>query len=78
MTSPGQIKKTHVLAEEGQKISGRNSPLVENNESLTDTVKQLKEKNQQLAEKFERFEALVQKISATEGKPHRDNSVLYL
>ena len=81
MTSPGKIKRTHVLAEEGQKSSGRNSALVENNESLTDAVKQLKElkeKNKQLAEKFERLEALVQKISATEGKPYRDNSVLYL
>ena len=71
MTSPGQIKRTHVLSEEGQKSSGRKSPLVENVEPLTETVKSL-------AERFERLEALVQKISATEGKTYRVNSVLHL
>ena len=71
MKSTGDMKRTRVLDEEGQKSSGRNSPLVENVEPLTDTVKRLKEKNERLTERFEVLEALMKKTSATEGKAYR-------
>ena len=68
MTSPGQIKRTHVQADEGQKRSGRNSLLVENVDSLMETVKWLKEKNEWLSERVELLEQLLKNTSAAEGK----------
>ena len=68
MTSPGQIKRTPVLAEEGQKSSGRNSLPVENVEFLMETVKWLKEKKERLAERVELLEELSKNTSAAEGK----------
>ena len=47
-------------------------------QSLMETVKQLKQKNKRLAERVELLEAIVQKISATEGKTYRANYVLHL
>ena len=78
MTFPGQIKRTPLPAEEGQVCLGRNSPHVENHESLTETVKWLKEKNERLAERVELLEELSKKTSAAEGKIYRVNYVLHL
>ena len=72
------MKKTRVSTEEDQKSLGRYSLLIENYGSLTETVRQLKEKNERLADRFERLESSVQKISATEGKTYRVNSLLHL
>ena len=78
MTSPGQIKRTHVQADEGQKRSRRNSLLVENVDSLMETVKWLKEKNKWLSERVELLEQLLKNTSAAEGKIYRVNFVLQL
>ena len=61
MTSPGQIKRNRVPVEEDQNSTRRNNPFADNVEPLTETVKSL-------VDRFERLEALVQKIFATEGK----------
>ena len=71
MTSPGQIKRTPVPAEEGQGCSGRNSPLVENVEPVTEIVKRLKVR-------VELLEDLAKKTSAAEGKLYGVNYVLHL
>ena len=71
MTSQGQIKRSRVPVEEGQESSGRNSPLVENDEPVMEIVKRLKVR-------VELLEDLAKKTSAAEGKIYRVNSVLHL
>ena len=71
MTSPGQIKRNSVPVEGAQNSTGRNNPFAENVEPLKETVKSL-------TDRFERLEALVQKISATEGKTFFVLMVLHL
>ena len=78
MTSPGQIKRNRLPVEEGQGCSERNSPHVENEESLKETVKWIKEKNERLAERVELLEELSKKTSAAECKIYRVNYVLHL
>ena len=68
MTSPGEIKKTLAAS---QRLPKKHR---DRDESLTETVKRLKQ-YERLADRFERLEALVQKISVTEGKTYRLNSV---
>ena len=77
MTSPGQIKRTPVQAEGDQNSAGRNSPFPDNDESLMEIAKRLKQ-YERLAERVELLEEIAKKTSATEGRICRVNSVLHL
>ena len=64
MKFPWDVEKTRVSVEEGQRPPVRNDSHLEKDDPLTETVKRLKER-------VELVEAVVKKLSATEGETCR-------